>query len=153
MKYISHRGNLAGLFSEEENSLKYIDNAISVCGNVEIDLRSYDSKLYLGHDEPQYPVTSDWLFERRHNLWIHAKDWESLQFLNKTNLQYFWHTSDDFTLTSTGHIWSHNFDLPMNNMCIVPLLSLEEVKDYKQTGFFAVCSDFIFEAQQKFGDT
>jgi len=38
----------------------------------------------------------------------------------------------------------------MTNMCIVPLLSKEEVLKYEQTDFFAVCSDFILDCVSKF---
>ena len=63
MIYISHRGNLTGKNPELENSPVYIYQAIDKGFDVEIDLR-YDTlnkKLYLGHDEPQYPTTWFWI--------------------------------------------------------------------------------------------
>jgi hypothetical protein len=151
MRYIAHRGNVDGIDLERENRPEYIDTAISLGYDVEIDLRTKGRSLYLGHDDPQYPVSLDWLLDRRNNLWIHAKDYESLKTLSRTNLQYFYHTSESYTLTSNGYIWSHDFANKMNNMCIVPLLSKEEVEEYDQTEFFAVCSDFILDCEKKFG--
>ena len=151
MKYIAHRGNVDGINESLENSPSYIDKAIGMGYDVEIDLRMKNGELFLGHDEPQYPITPDWLLERKNHLWIHAKDFDSLVFLSNTNLQYFYHSVEPYTLTSNGYIWSHDFANKMNNMCIVPLLSKEEVEQYDQTEFFAVCSDFILDCEKKFG--
>jgi len=150
LRYIAHRGNVDGINESLENTKDYIDRAISLGYDVEIDLRVKEGKLFLGHDEPQYPVTIDWLIDRRNSLWIHAKDYESLSILSKTNLQYFYHSSEPYTITSNGYIWSHDFKNKMTNMCIVPLLSKEEVLKYEQTDFFAVCSDFILDCVSKF---
>ena len=150
MRYIAHRGNIDGIQEERENSKDYIDEAIKLGYDVEIDLRTQDGSLFLGHDDPQYPVTIEWLLKRRNNLWIHAKDYESLITLSKTSLQYFYHSSEAYTLTSNGYIWSHDFNNEMTNMCIVPLLSREEVEKYDQSNFFAVCSDFILDCERKF---
>lgn len=150
MRFIAHRGNIDGIIEVRENSPDYIDEAIEKGYDVEIDLRTKEGKLFLGHDDPQYPVTIEWLRDRRNHLWIHAKDYESLRFLSTTNLQYFYHTSEAYTLTSNGYIWSHDFSNKMTNMCIVPLLSKEEVTAYNQKDFFAVCSDFILDCERKF---
>ena len=108
MKYIAHRGNVDGINESLENSLEYIDRAIGMGYDVEIDLRMKDGTLFLGHDEPQYPVSLGWLFERKNSLWIHAKDFESLAFLSNTNLRYFYHSNEPYTLTSNGYILSHD---------------------------------------------
>ena len=150
MIFISHRGNLDGLNPDRENSPDYIDEAIKLGFDVEIDVRTKDGELWLGHDEPQYKVSEMWLLERQVNLWLHAKDYESLGFLNTTSLEHFWHERDRFTITSHGYIWSHDFSEKMNCRCVIPLLSLEEVENYKQRNFYAVCSDFVFACKEKF---
>ncbi len=150
MRFIAHRGNINGIIEDRENSPDYIDESIEKGYDVEIDLRTKEGKLFLGHDDPQYPVTLEWLIDRRNCLWIHAKDYASLKLLSTTNLQYFYHTSEAYTLTSNGYIWSHDFNNKMTNMCIVPLLSKEEVLAYNQKDFFAVCSDFILDCERKF---
>ena len=74
MKAISHRGNIKGPVPDKENRPSYIDCAIGNGYDVEIDVRSIDGELWLGHDEPQYKVEHKWLWIRRKNLWIHCKN-------------------------------------------------------------------------------
>lgn len=107
MIIISHRGNVDGKNPERENDPDYVDEALELGYDVEIDLRSKDKRLYLGHDEAQYPVKLGWLYKNRDRLWIHCKDRESLEFCSSTvmNLHYFWHQSDFYTLTSRGIGW------------------------------------------------
>ena len=61
MIIIAHRGNVDGPNPERENSPDYIDEALSMGYDVEIDLRSKDKQLFLGHDKPQYPLKLGWL--------------------------------------------------------------------------------------------
>lgn len=150
MIFISHRGNIEGVDIERENSPSYIDEAIEAGFDVEVDIRANQGNLYLGHDDPQYPVELSWLANRKDNLWVHVKDAEALHLIDESELRYFWHQQDDFTLTSNRYIWSHDFNSPMTNRCIVPLLSLEEVKSYSQFNFYAVCSDFVESCVEKF---
>ena len=56
MKLISHRGNIKGPNPYRENTPTYIDCAIGNGYDVEIDVRSIDGELWLGHDEPQYKI-------------------------------------------------------------------------------------------------
>ena len=150
MLYISHRANLEGLNPEKENNPEYIDEAIFKGYDVEIDLRVQDGNLFLGHDEPQYLITSSWLTERRNNLWIHVKDYGALVRIVRTELKFFCHEQDKYTLTSNGYIWSHDLTNKMTDKCIVPLLSSESVEGYNQNGFYAVCSDYIYQCEEKF---
>jgi hypothetical protein len=41
---------------------------------VEIDVRSINGELWLGHDEPQYRIDHNWLDKRRNYLWLHCKN-------------------------------------------------------------------------------
>ena len=59
MILISHRGNTEGCNEKKENSPDYIDNAISLGFDVEIDVRYLNGDLYLGHDLPQYKINLD----------------------------------------------------------------------------------------------
>ena len=80
MKLIAHRGNINGSDPLEENSPEYIEAAIAEGYDVEIDIRydTFDKKLYLGHDEPQYVTTWFWLGKYINNLWVHCKNVEAL---------------------------------------------------------------------------
>lgn len=154
MIFISHRGNLNGVKPELENSPEYIDAAIDEGFDVEIDLRMKDGIPHLGHDEPQYPISWEWLWERREWLWVHVKEFAALDWMQTTHhmwaIRYFCHESDRYTLVSKNWIWSHDLTNPMTKRCVIPLLSKEQVESYNQTGFGAVCSDYIYDCVTKF---
>ena len=76
MFYISHRGNTNGRVVKEENSPQLIDHALSLGYDVEIDVWCIDDRWYLGHDSPQYEITSDYL--KNDKFWCHAKNIEAL---------------------------------------------------------------------------
>lgn len=135
MKIISHRANLYGKDLKTENNPSQIDKVIEMGFDVEIDLRVVNGTIYLGHDLPQYPIDFKWLEERENKLWIHAKDYDCVSFLKKTNLNWFWHDKDDMTLTSHGIIWS-NIDKYFNGGITVSLYH-RELPDY----ILGVCTD------------
>ena len=104
MFYISHRGNIFGPNKKEENKIYYINNAIKLGFDVEIDVWFYKDNFYLGHDEPLYRVKKNFILKK--NFWCHAKNFEALINLKKINANYFWHQNDDYVLTSSGYIWT-----------------------------------------------
>ena len=67
MKIISHRGNISGPDLKNENLPSYIDKALQQGLDVEIDLRKIKNKFFLGHDNPDYQVSLDWLDKRKKN--------------------------------------------------------------------------------------
>lgn len=152
MIYISHRGNLNGPNIERENSLEYVDEAINKGYDVEVDLRTKNKQLFFGHDEPQHQIEYEWLYQRKENLWIHIKDYDSLVWISEKQdeFKYFCHESDRYTLTSNGYIWSHDLENKMTDKCIVPLLNKEKVQSYEQRNFYAVCSDYIYDCERVF---
>ena len=81
MKIISHRGNINGPVPEKENRPSYIDSAIQLGYDVEVDLRIIDNDFWLGHDEPQYKVELPWMLLRKDKIWFHCKDINSALFL------------------------------------------------------------------------
>lgn len=119
MKLIAHRGNLTGPNPIRENSIDYIEEAISEGFDVEIDLRVKDNQYYLGHDNPQYFVTLEWLEKNKKYLWIHCKNREALEKMSNTDFNYFWHESDSYTLTSKGVGWVYPGQIPYANSVIV----------------------------------
>lgn len=134
MIIIAHRGNVDGPNPERENSPDYIDEALSMGYDVEIDLRSKDKQLFLGHDKPQYPLKLGWLYKNREKLWIHCKDRESLEFCSSTvmNLHYFFHANDRYTLTSKGIGWVLVGQIPYNNSIIVLPESISYYDKYEE---------------------
>ena len=153
MKHISHRGNISGREPEKENSPSFIEIAISKGYDVEIDFRTHENKLYLGHDTPDYLVDLDWVFDKKDSLWIHCKDLKTAQKLfelskDVTGLKYFCHNEDDFTLVSSGHIWVHynpldKFNEYLDESCIIPLLDLELIEKYYNPNVYGICSDYV----------
>jgi len=142
---ISHRGNINGPLVDRENRPSYIDSAIQLGYDVEIDIRYINDKFWLGHDYSQYKVELSWLSLRKEHLWIHCKDKNSASELIKTNNGYklFCHTSDSYVLTSTNHIWVHDLYADIDNTSIIPLLSLDDIEKYSGNTPYAVCSDYV----------
>jgi len=147
MVLISHRGNVNGPIESKENHPDYIMRAIRDGYNVEVDLWHLQDKWYLGHDEPTYDIDFGFIFDNKNSLWVHAKNLSSLYNLNLINdkkkwLHYFWHQNDNFTLTSTGFVWTYpGQELTNHSICVKPEsvnYTKEQIKDC-----YGVCSDFI----------
>lgn len=137
MYLISHRGNLNGVESENENNPNYLKIAIDKGFNVEVDVRFEEEKFYLGHDFSQYEVNKDFLLNE--NIWCHAKTHDALLALDKINAHYFWHQEDDYTLTSKGFFWTFpGKKLLKKSICVLP-----EKTNYKKIDCLGICSDFI----------
>ena len=140
MKYIiSHRGNISGPNPERENHPNYILEAINGGFHVEIDLRVINNKLYLGHDDPQYPIEVDFLYND--NFWIHAKNIDAAYFLTAhKNINWFFHDQDDCVLTSKGYLWTYpGKQLTPNSIAVMP----ERVIDaYDLSSCCGICTDY-----------
>jgi len=142
IKIISHRGNLSGK-TTDENKTSYIDAAISESFDVEVDVWMVDNTLYLGHDEPQYKISSEWIEKRKNFLWIHAKNKDALSFCLNNNFHVFWHNTDDYTITSRGYVWAFPGKYVSGNLCVgvLPELHWTISETYLQN-FFGVCTDY-----------
>lgn len=142
MILIAHRGNLCG-HSDKENASEYVDEAISLGFDVEIDIWYDNGQYWLGHDKPTYQVSFNWLTERNSSLWIHCKNIEALIQLRYSGLNYFWHEFDTVTLTSYGDIWAYPGKQPIKGSIAV----LPELNDERVTECAGVCSDYIKQYQ------
>jgi hypothetical protein len=141
MKLISHRGNLTGPNPERENSQLYIQEALSKEFDVEIDVWVVNSKIYLGHDTPQYNVNKTWLYLYKNNLWIHCKNIEAVNyFSSKLKLfNYFWHENDTLTLTSKNYIWAYPGKQPIkDSIAVMPEIYNDDISQC-----LGICSDYI----------
>ena len=140
MILISHRGNINGPTPERENHPDYIDQAIALGYDVEIDLWSIEGVLLLGHDEPQYKVSQHWLNERVNRLWIHCKNIEAVEWFSMIKgYNYFWHEKDTLTLTSFSHIWAYPGKQPIKNSIAV----MPEINNDSITVCKGICSDYV----------
>lgn len=138
MRIISHRGNLNGPLIDLENSIDYIENALNLGFDVEIDLWFISNKFFLGHDYGVHMVDYEWLKNRSDFLWIHCKNDECLIRLRDTDFNYFWHESDKYTITSKNFIWSY-VDVKTPNT-IINLRGETEV--INRTDFTGICTDY-----------
>lgn len=143
MKLIAHRGLFNGPDEHMENKPAQVELALSLGYDAEVDLRVYEDKFYLGHDFAQYQIDPSFLYKNR--LWIHAKNFEALEWLSLTNLNYFWHENDAYTLTSKNLIWTYPEKIlsPMS-ICVMPELYMEweDIKDATKD-CYGICSDYV----------
>lgn len=118
MRWILHRGNSAGPNSVENNPEKML-TLIKDGYEIEIDLWYRDNNFYLGHDAPEYEIEESYLDNS--GLWIHCKDANTLEYMNvnKKYLNYFYHTDEDYVLTSKGYIWCYIGKPALENSVIV----------------------------------
>jgi len=105
MKIISHRGNIDGKNPNKENKPTYIQKALNLGFDVEIDVWYVDGKFFLGHDAPMYHVDLFWLSGK--SLWCHTKNQQAFEKLLNSNITCFWHETDKMTLTSNGLLWMY----------------------------------------------
>lgn len=144
MKIISHRGNIRGIVSEKENRPSYIDCAIQLGFDVEVDLRFINGEFWLGHDIPQYKIEPIWMELRKKNIWFHCKDLQSASELIKLNsdFMFFCHIQDDFVIVNGGKLWVHDLSKRLDKNCIIPLLNLDECITYQNYDVYGVCTDY-----------
>ena len=139
MKLIAHRGNFKQKNIEKENSVSYIEEAITNGFDCEIDIWA-KNQLWLGHDKPEHACPLSFLFKHSKKLWIHCKNLQALEILiNFKSLNIFWHQEDDFTLTSQGFIWTY----PNKNVGPNSVLVTNNAKDYCGERCFGLCSDIL----------
>jgi len=143
IKLISHRCNTKGVNKSEENHPGRADAVIAEGYDVELDIWISAGELYLGHDLPQYKVSSEWVLDRADKLWLHCKNLAALERMSLLSvvepLNYFWHQNDDFTLTSKRFVWTYpNRPLISDSILVHP----ERVGlwDVEVAG---ICSDYI----------
>jgi hypothetical protein len=156
MRIIAHRGLLDGPDPIKENYPDQIRHAIKEGYDVEIDLRVIDDECWLGHDEPQYKVSLDWLKRYDMHLWIHCKNLEALEFcFDHPTLNYFAHDCDDYVVTSKGYVWAYP-GKPGGKYTILVMPEykgkLESIiEDYNNDSIriYGVCTDFAAKVRHE----
>lgn len=141
MKLIAHRGNIHGPNLEKENHPDYITQAVKLGYDVEVDVWYENEKWYLGHDKPTYEIKYDFLFNRK--FWLHAKNGHAFNILvQDCTLNVFWHTTEDWVLTSKRYIWTYpNKELYPESICVLPERGW--VGDIEKC--YGVCTDYVIE--------
>ena len=140
MIFISHRGSLNGPNPDQENKPEYIMNTLNQGCPVEIDVWRERGQWMLGHDFPEHATTME--FISNPDFYIHAKNLEALMSLTSTDLHYFWHEEDDFTLTSKNFIWTYP-KKQVTGRSIVVCNQMQDIDAYLRTNAYGICTDYI----------
>lgn len=143
MIFISHRGNIDGIVESKENNPEYIDLALQLGYDVEIDVWMINNEIWLGHDKPQYLIDLNWIEERKSKAWIHCKNIDAIYYFNyiKSDINYFWHENDRLTLTSKGILWAYpSLEKISNSIDVLPERFSNFHHKYNTLG---ICSDYI----------
>lgn len=142
--FYAHRGNLEGRIAERENQPEYIDEAIAHGYGAEVDLWKVGDRIYLGHDDGQYDIDLQWLQDRKQFLLVHTKNREALDFCLRNKLHAFWHTDEDYVITTSGYTVGYPGKLSVgeNFLLSVPerVWEIEEIGQYIT---FGVISDYV----------
>jgi hypothetical protein len=139
MKIISHRGNLHGKNLECENNPTYIQQALDLGFDVEVDVWYVDGEFFLGHDVPIYLIDESW-FDGK-SLWCHAKNSNALTKMLSNNIHCFWHQSDKYTITSRGIPWCYPKNWILNGITVIDEsnVCLDDIP--RDINIFGVCVD------------
>lgn len=144
---ISHRGNIFGPNPSRENQPTYINEALKLGYDVEVDVWLLNGIYYLGHDKPEYIVDPEYFLNPK--IWTHCKNLPAIDALSlEHDANCFSHDKDDYVLTSKCYIWVHyNSKVKLTNNCIIILP--EKVPGWQLNGCAGICSDFVDEYKRK----
>ena len=133
---IAHRGNVNGPNHIDENNPEYINVALDNGYDVEVDVWLIDNEWWLGHDSPQYKVDYEFFTTK---MWLHCKNYNALQELSRSGFNCFYHTDEDYVLTSFHWIWAYPGQSGgKNTICVMPEYTNQSVNE-----FSGICSDFV----------
>jgi hypothetical protein len=149
MKFIAHRGLLRGPDKELENRPEQINSALKRGYHCEVDVRYINGQWMLGHDNPDYAV--DFAFLEQPGLWIHAKNLDALYILGAdTKLNFFWHYTDEHTLTSQGYIWTFpGKQLTPHSVQVLPEWSDPNFENMNWE-CYGICTDFVYDVEHAY---
>lgn len=148
MIFVAHRGNLYGPSKDDENAPSYLQKALDKQFDIEIDVWWHYSGFWLGHDYPQYVVSTEWL--RQGGIWAHAKNPEAAIHLIRAGICCFNQDIDRYSITSNGWIW-FNYDQAKVNRIVIdsePVRCNAIAMLYQgqpiPEGVMGVCSDYVY---------
>lgn len=144
---IAHRGNIHGPEDPNtENHPSVLRAALNKGFHIEVDVWKDDGRLYLGHDEPRYPIDS--VFELPSDrTWWHCKNWAALRHCLDAvpcGIRCFWHEDDQYALVVSDSgpiVWVYPGRIPPGGKYVQVLP--ERTDSGVDPGAFAVCSDYV----------
>ena len=98
------------------------------------------------HDGPRYIFEDSDFRSMISRLWLHCKNAEAIEYLGEHFLRpnFFWHQSDDYTLTSWGYSWTYpNLKPTKKSIAVLPEIFNASRNDL--IGFWGVCTDYPIE--------
>lgn len=138
-RLVSHRGFLNGSDKDRENRLDSIKECVDLGFDCEIDLWEYKNELYLGHNEPIFPISLDFLLKNYDKLWLHTKNIRAFYKLGRYELlNVFWQDKDEYSLTSRGFIWANYNTEPTN----ISVMMLKNKEDKIPIDCYGICTDY-----------
>ena len=148
MKLIAHRALLEGPDPSLENHPDQIRKVLNQGLDVEIDVWRINQDWFLGHDVPEYAITSSFL--DLPGLWIHAKNFFAAKELlacakHGHEYNFFWHESDARTLTSMGYWWTYpGCEIDLTSVAVMPELVIppDQIDQVLSWNCHAVCTDW-----------
>jgi len=142
---IAHRGNLSGSNPSRENQPSYIQEALSLGYNVEIDCWLIKDTFYLGHDKPEYIINYEFLLNDK--FWIHCKNLPALnELILEPDVNCFAHNTDDYVLTSKCFAWCYphkRTKITENCIAVLP----ERVLGWDLSKAAGICTDYVISYQ------
>ena len=157
MELISHRGNIDGIIKEKENHPLYIDNAINMGFDVEIDVFYFENNFYLGHDKPDYIIEEKYFHDRSDVLYVHCKNIEAFILCRERGFKCFYHNSEKHVaVCNTNLIWTHDI-IETTNQSIIPMLAKDDINfiinhipKSKIEKAYGICTDEIKFLESEF---
>lgn len=146
MRVISHRGNTLGPNPTKENDPAYLQEAVDLGYDVEVDIWYHDGQLFTGHDGPSYLLDDKTFRNLVSRAWFHCKNVEALEYFDRHFLRpnFFWHQDDDYAMTSWGYVWTYPHMRPTSrSIAVLPEIFNANRDELDQ--FWGVCTDYCVE--------
>ena len=160
MRLIAHRALKNGPNRELENHPSEISSCLEQGFEVEVDVWYQNLQWWLGHDEPTYLTSIEFL--NHPGLWLHAKNFEAADRLVELTHQgwefnFFSHDRDPRALTSHGLWWTQpGLEFGPRSIVVMPEwhVDVEHIESVLSWNCAGVCSDYVDRirtAQRKLG--
>jgi HAD superfamily hydrolase (TIGR01509 family) len=142
---ISRRGNLEGANPEKENTPAYVQHALNLSFDVQVDVWSgKDGGWYLGNDGPKHKV--DLTFLQSKGLWLRCGDVQTFQLVTSLiTVKAFVGQPDSksMLLTTSGHCWTGTAGQELVETSILAYgVAPDEVYELEEK-VFGLCQDDV----------
>ena len=98
---------------------------------------------------PEYKISASFILDYKKFLWCHTKNVGALNELRSLPVNFFWHTDENYVLTSQNFIWVYpGVTLLKKSIAVLP----ETVTYSKESLYdcFGICSDNILKYEKLF---